>query len=383
MDGTSQRSHHPLLGASPATTSPRSRPGRTGECRLCARTQAKLPAAFASMSGAAKADPGRRALWCTPPLCITLRAKPLRRADGIYDRMRPVGAHEVLVENPRHDRHLWNCQRRRDRPVSAAGGAAHSGPERRRALQVRQHVQGPRHQCRAGIRASLLPADCHYLCAPPHSLRTARQPSNTSSKKSVAFSATSLPRRRSRNCAHLESRGDFIALCPYAPRVPYETWILPRTHEAAFERMALSHPGAMRDLGACSRTLQRIRTITESFHLVLHTSPNSLHRFRPAWDTGRPSTTTTTGTSKSCPSSPPSRSPTRLRRFIIRQSLRRRRSSACARRPWIFRSLSRAELFQPHPIQILIRTPPVQRQRGSERREQHGSSHKRHEHILL
>ena len=25
------------------------------------------------------------------------------------------------------------------------------------------------------------------------------------------------------------------------------------------------------------RTLQRIRTVTEDFHLVLHTSPNSLH----------------------------------------------------------------------------------------------------------
>jgi UDPglucose--hexose-1-phosphate uridylyltransferase len=77
----------------------------------------------------------------------------------------------------------------------------------------------------------------------------------------------------------LEVRGDYIATCPYAPRVPYETWILPRTHEAAFERFGLSRPGSMRDLGALlRRTLQRIRTITEDFHLVLHTSPNTLHR---------------------------------------------------------------------------------------------------------
>jgi UDPglucose--hexose-1-phosphate uridylyltransferase len=31
-----------------------------------------------------------------------------RRGEGLYDRMRAVGAHEVLVENPRHDGHLWN-----------------------------------------------------------------------------------------------------------------------------------------------------------------------------------------------------------------------------------------------------------------------------------
>ena len=35
----------------------------------------------------------------------------------------------------------------------------------------------------------------------------------------------------------------------------------------------------MLDLGAIlRRTLQRIRTITHEFHLVLHTSPNTLHR---------------------------------------------------------------------------------------------------------
>jgi UDPglucose--hexose-1-phosphate uridylyltransferase len=76
----------------------------------------------------------------------------------------------------------------------------------------------------------------------------------------------------------LEVRGDFIALCPYAPRVPYETWIMPRSHDAAFERFGLARAGSMRDLGVLlRRTLQRIRTIAEEFHLVLHTSPNTLH----------------------------------------------------------------------------------------------------------
>jgi UDPglucose--hexose-1-phosphate uridylyltransferase len=77
----------------------------------------------------------------------------------------------------------------------------------------------------------------------------------------------------------LDIQGDFVALCPYAPRVPYETWVLPRVHEAAFERYGLNRPNSLRDLGALlRRTLQRIRTITEDFHLVLHTSPNSLQQ---------------------------------------------------------------------------------------------------------
>jgi len=77
----------------------------------------------------------------------------------------------------------------------------------------------------------------------------------------------------------VEARGDFVALCPYATRVPYEAWILCRTHDASFERFALSRPGPIRDLaGLLKRTLQRIRTISESFHLVFHTSPNRSHQ---------------------------------------------------------------------------------------------------------
>jgi UDPglucose--hexose-1-phosphate uridylyltransferase len=49
-------------------------------------------------------------------------------------------------------------------------------------------------------------------------------------------------------------------------------------HDSAYERFALNCPNSLRDLGALlRRTLQRIRTISEAFHLVLHTSPNTQH----------------------------------------------------------------------------------------------------------
>ncbi len=60
--------------------------------------------------------------------------------------------------------------------------------------------------------------------------------------------------------------------------MPYETWIVPRSHEAYFERMVLKS-GATRDLAALlRRTLARIRTVADGFHMVLHTSPNTLHK---------------------------------------------------------------------------------------------------------
>ena len=44
-----------------------------------------------------------------PAPLYRIEGEPTRRGDGLYDRMAPVGAHEVLVENLRHDRQLWNA----------------------------------------------------------------------------------------------------------------------------------------------------------------------------------------------------------------------------------------------------------------------------------
>src|ERR1035441_1580601 len=38
--------------------------------------------------------------------------EPSRTGNGLYDKMRPVGAHEVIVDNAHPDRHLWNADDR-------------------------------------------------------------------------------------------------------------------------------------------------------------------------------------------------------------------------------------------------------------------------------
>ncbi len=44
-----------------------------------------------------------------PHALYHVEGEAARRGDGLYDRMGSVGAHEVLLENPRHDGHLWNA----------------------------------------------------------------------------------------------------------------------------------------------------------------------------------------------------------------------------------------------------------------------------------
>ena len=73
----------------------------------------------------------------------------------------------------------------------------------------------------------------------------------------------------------MDNVGDYYAFCPYASRVPYETWLIPRTHNHQFESLV---PGEnRRHLAALlGRTLRRLLQVTRSYHMVLHTAPNNL-----------------------------------------------------------------------------------------------------------
>jgi UDPglucose--hexose-1-phosphate uridylyltransferase len=52
-----------------------------------------------------------------------------------------------------------------------------------------------------------------------------------------------------------------------------------RSHEASFERGVLARHHSLRELASLlKRTLRRIRTVTEDFHMVLHTTPNTMHK---------------------------------------------------------------------------------------------------------
>jgi UDPglucose--hexose-1-phosphate uridylyltransferase len=54
---------------------------------------------------------------------------------------------------------------------------------------------------------------------------------------------------------------------------------MPRTHEASFERGITSKQSLVKDLAALlRRTLKRVLAVSDAFHMVLHTSPNTLYR---------------------------------------------------------------------------------------------------------
>ena len=212
-----------------------------------------------------------------PHALYHIEGDPLRQGDGLYDKMRPVGAHEVLVENPRHDRHLWMASDGEVAQFLVLIGQRLQDLKKDRRFKYITVFKN--HGAVAGQEADHPTSQITATTfVPRRVLYELRSGKDYFTQKERCVFCDILAQEEQQGLRVAERRGDNIAVCPYAPRVPYETWIMPRNHEASFERSVLRGSSA-RDLAALlRRTLQRIRSITENFHMVLHSSPNTMHR---------------------------------------------------------------------------------------------------------
>jgi UDPglucose--hexose-1-phosphate uridylyltransferase len=66
----------------------------------------------------------------------------------------------------------------------------------------------------------------------------------------------------------------FVAFCPFASRVPYETWVTPIYHHCSFEEDVTSLDKQVQLARLLKSALRRLNSVAKAYHLVLHTSPN-------------------------------------------------------------------------------------------------------------
>ena len=250
-------------------------PASETACRFC--PDSKNPPHVISTRPSVDGGPWSARAVVHPSPLYRIEGEPQRRGDGLYDRMRPVGAHEVLVESPRHDGYLWNAADAEiDEFLQLAAHRIHDLKRDRRFKYVTVYKNhGEMSGQEFDHPVSQITASTFVPRRVLYELRAGRE--YFQQKERCVF-CDIIAQEEQQVVRVVETRGDYISICPYAPRVPYETWIMPRTHEAFFER-TIQRPGGNRDLSALlRRTLHRIRSVTEQFHLVVHTAPNTLHR---------------------------------------------------------------------------------------------------------
>ena len=215
-----------------------------------------------------------------------IEGDPKRQAEGIYDRMRNLGAHEIVVEHPDHKLPL---SRQSDEHVAQVLRAYVTRIVDLKKDRRFRYVTVFRNQGRAAGQDLEHPHS--EITATPFIPRRVGYELRWSQRhfavKERCLACDVLKQELTERVRTIEWDEMFVAFCPYASRVPYETWLFPLNHHCAFEDDINTSGAQLRLARILKSVLRRLETITSSYHLVLHTSPNVSAKFehRNNWQT--------------------------------------------------------------------------------------------------
>jgi len=196
-----------------------------------------------------------------------------REAEGLYDRMNALGAHEIVVESNQHGKTL-----------------ATLAPEHiARVLEVcRDRIcdlkQDPRFRYvslfkdQGGARPAAEEHGHSQILATPviPSLveRELRWSLVHFQRKERCLYCDVLYQEIQTGTRMVDRSQDFVCLCPYASRFPYEICVLPAEHNSSFERDMAGEERLLRLARFLKLALLRVEKISDRLRLVLHTEPN-------------------------------------------------------------------------------------------------------------
>jgi UDPglucose--hexose-1-phosphate uridylyltransferase len=195
-----------------------------------------------------------------------------RQGEGLFDRMNGIGAHEVIIETPRHDLTLATMS------DAAIEQVLWAFQERVRDLKqdrrFRYIIVFKNHGAAAG--ASLDHSHSQLIALPivPREVRDEIDGAKAhfASKERCVF--CDILRQETRDGKRLiVETGDMVAIAPYAPRFPFETWLLPRRHHAHFEDAHRHEIASLaRLLGEILRRMNRM-LCDPPYNLLIHSAP--------------------------------------------------------------------------------------------------------------
>jgi UDPglucose--hexose-1-phosphate uridylyltransferase len=186
--------------------------------------------------------------------------------------MAGVGFHEVVVESPRHD------GRMDEMPADAIAAVISTWRGRYRALKADPSVRAVIVFKNFGPAAgtSLIHPHSQILATPvfpPDSLQRYEVGTRYFDDTGHCVYMDLLDREQRAGVRLVSETDDFVAVAPFAARVPFETWVAPKVQESSFDRLddgrlpALA--GMLRDLlGALRRAAG-----DPDYNLVLYSAP--------------------------------------------------------------------------------------------------------------
>jgi len=195
-----------------------------------------------------------------------------KRGEGLYDLMNGIGAHEVIIESPDHAKTLSD--------ISVAQFADVLYAYRDRIMDLEKdprfrYILIFKNQGRAA-GASLEHSHSQLIGLPivPELVQEELMGSKSHYKMKERCVFCDIIRQELNQKTRVVMENElFLAICPFAPRSPFEIWILPKVHHSSYIDLPDKD---FRHLGEIfSETLKRLdKALNRApYNFILHTAP--------------------------------------------------------------------------------------------------------------
>ncbi|MEI6846326.1 MAG: galactose-1-phosphate uridylyltransferase, partial [Candidatus Firestonebacteria bacterium] len=246
-----------------------------GFCPFCYGNESKTAGEITAIrpSGSAPNTPGWevRVIPNNFPV-LMVEGELNRRGDGMYDMMDGIGAHEVIIETPEHDKNLA------DLPYEQVQKIIWIYKQRSQDLKNDSRFEYllifRNHGAAAG--ATISHPHSQLIATPIIPKRVFEEYSGAKQyfeyKERCVFCDVIRQEMKDAKRVILENK-HFIAFAPFAPRFPFETWIIPKVHSADF--MAINEEQSFELAKILKDTLLKIKGALNDppYNYIIHTAP--------------------------------------------------------------------------------------------------------------
>ena len=266
---STERAERPQYGAG------NNQQAQTDPCPFCAGNEALTPPAV--LTYAADEVQSAMASWSVRVVpnkypALVNEGSWIGQSNGIYQAMNGLGVHEVIIESPEHMVNVATLNENQLQKVLHA--------YRDRIVQLRTDQ---RWRCiliyknqgaEAGATLEHIHSQLIALPAVPKAVHEEIEGAKAYYDANGRCVYCAILNQEIGNRSRIVAEGErFIALCPYASRFPYETWILPKQHAPCFEY------GSKEDYADLARSLREIlirldhRLENPPFNYFIHSNP--------------------------------------------------------------------------------------------------------------
>jgi len=246
-----------------------------GFCPFCEGNEDKTPPEIAATRkpGARPNAPG----WSVRVVpnkfpALQIEGQLDKRADGIYDKMNGIGAHEVIIETPEHVVSSTGLPRHHMAEVITTYRDRLADLKRDRRLVFGMIFKN----VGKAAGASLEHTHSQLIATPIVPIRVGREMTGALDfyhYRGRCIYCDMLDQEQGFEQRVIADSARYLAFAPFASRFPFECWVVPKEHQAHFEAIGAEQIDEL--AGVLTTTLRKLEGALEwpPYNFVIHSTP--------------------------------------------------------------------------------------------------------------